>query len=340
MSRSFMPSDLYRFGLWSIVKVCYAVLPIPLLFWWAGVRGSWHSRASGQRSTVKRNLASAYGSAKNEKEIDAIVQRHYRYLKRMPLSKIWPKLQRFAYASQCDIEGLNHLDSALREGKGVILLVTKFGYPRLIKPLLRRRNYPVLIVGPTMKEKPRPLTAFGSFLYYKLLRMPEFSRLEDNDIAIGLNVRPLVQALGQNKILILTVDGLRSSNLMKMSFLGGRTVFSGGAFSLARMTGARILPTFAVESDHGLIAIKVCIETPLELVDKGDPKRDDTHMLQQYASIYESYVHRWPHLFYWMGRHLYAKKQHRALKAKVENRYDGQFKVRRQDEQRQALSKS
>jgi KDO2-lipid IV(A) lauroyltransferase len=329
MQKIFKLGDVYWTLVWLITKIAYRIVPVPLLFLWAQAKGFLLSFVSTERFAVKENLVKVFGHEKSEKEIRRIVRQHFEHLQRLQLSKIWHKIQGHAYANRCPVEGLPHLDAALRDGKGVILLTAHFGYSRQIKHFLRLRNYPAWIVGSQLpKDRPDPLTKFGRFVHERLLKIPEFVPAEENDLPTGLNVRPLVQALQRNEIVILTADGLRSSSVIEGRLLGVRTAFAAGSVSLARGTGAQILPAFVVDSGEGLIGLKLCIEPPLALQHTANPKDDCRANLERFARVFENYIQRYPHLSRWSKREFFGKRR-KALKAEVTDRYAGHFKARK-----------
>ena len=329
MNNKFRLSDVYWALVWLALKIVYLIVPVPLLFLWARMKGFVLSFLSKERSEVIKNLANIFGNKKSEKEIRAIARQHFMHLERLEFSKIWRKIQGFAFAKRCPLEGLQHLDAALAEGKGAILLTAHYGYSRQIRHFLRLHNYPAWIVGSQLpKDKPDPLSKFGRFLHDRVFKIPEFKVEEENDLPTGLNIRPLVQKLQKNEIVILTADGLRASNVVEGKLLGVRTAFATGSVSLARGTGAKILPAFVVDSGSGLIGLKLCLEPRLELQYTDNPKDDFKANLAQFARVFETYMMRYPHLSRWTKREFFGKR-HKALKAVVADRYRGHFKARK-----------
>lgn len=329
MSRKkFQPSDLAQAFAWLMQKISYTLLPMPLLFWQARMRGRWHAWTSPERAEIERNIVSVLGDFKSAHEVKLVARRFFEHEERQALSRIWHKLHGFAGLDRCKIEGLSYLDEALRAGKGVILLTAHFGYSRLLKYALRLKNYKVWLVGPKVSSNRRKqMSSWGKKVYYDWLNMPEFSAAEENDFEAGLNVRPLAQALARNEILVLTADGLRASNLMPVQLLGQTSAFATGSVSLARGTSATILPAFVVDADTDLIGMKICLEPALALEHTDNPKEDYRVSLERFAKIFESYMRRYPHFLQWSRRDLFAKRR-KALRADVSDRYHGNFKAR------------
>jgi KDO2-lipid IV(A) lauroyltransferase len=329
MSTYFRLSDLFWALVWLAKKIAYTIAPVPLLFLWARMKGWVRSFISPDRREIKKNLTNVFGDEKSEKEIGRLARQHFVHLERLEFSKIWRKVQGYAFAKRCPIEGLENLHAALAEGKGAILLTAHYGYSRQIRHLLRLHDFPAWIVGSQLpKDKPDPLSKFARFLHDRVFKMPEFKAEEENDLPTGLNIRPLVQKLQQNEIVILTADGLRASNVVEGKLLGVRTAFATGSVSLARGTGAKILPAFVVDSGSGLIGLKLCLEPPLALQHTDNPKEDFKANLEKFALVFETYMRRYPHLSRWTKREFFGKR-YKALKAAVTDRYRGHFKARK-----------
>jgi KDO2-lipid IV(A) lauroyltransferase len=323
MQKTFKFSDLYWALIWAITKISYLIVPVPLLFLFVNVKGYVLSFISPKRAKVRESLSSFFGDTKSEKELRVIARRYFQYMERLNLSLLWPKIQGFAWADKCAIEGLQHLEAALAQGKGAILLTSHFGYSRLIKPLLKRKNHKVWLVGPqNMQDNSEPWSKFADFAYNKLLKMPVFSLRENNDLPTTLNVRPLVQVLQRNEILVLTADGLRASNLVPVKIGPEMVPFAAGSVSLARGTGTMILPTFVVDSGKGLIGLKMVIGKPLELQHSRDQKDDFQVNLERFGRIFEDLVYRYPQLYRWKKPGFFKRRLER-LDSDVADRYLG-----------------
>jgi KDO2-lipid IV(A) lauroyltransferase len=309
------------------LKLLYSFVPIPLLFRGASLSGTIRSLVSKKRHALIRLLASLFGHEKTAAEIRLIARRHFQYLQRRDLAWIWPQLQGFAHSQHCPIEGLHHIDAALSQGNGAILLTAHFGYGRLIKPLLRKRQYPVLVVGPQIVKEPGQKPSRRRIYRNSLLRLPRFSASKDNDLPTGLNVRPLVDALRRNQLLVMTADGLRASTLVCANLLGELVPFASGPFSLAKGTGAQILPTFVVDSEADAIGIKVVIQEPMAIADTGRPKCDLQSNIDRFAQHLESFIRHFPHLYLYIhgAKSNRFKRRLSAMKVDVADRHRGRF---------------
>ncbi|MEK7728149.1 MAG: lysophospholipid acyltransferase family protein [candidate division KSB1 bacterium] len=326
----FRPSDLYWPVVWLCGKMFYAVAPVPLLFLWANLKGWYKSLTSPQRTAAYNNLFAVFGDVKSEREIRALVRRHFQYAEKNELTYLLPRLPVFARPERWPVEGLEHLEAALAAGKGAILLSAHYGYARMIKPILSMRGYKVSIVGPKAgirysrrykqerEQKRSEFTRFGKFMHQRLQVARD--SYDVIDLAATLNIRPLVQVLKRNEILFIQGDGLHAANLVNVEILGQSIPFPQGIMSIARGTGAAVVPVFAVDTP-GNLGLRIVIETPICFGEDvaAAPDTAAAH-IEKFARVFESYVKRYPHLYRWTREKWMEKRRERG-KRTVQERY-------------------
>ena len=179
------------------------------------------------------------------------------------------------------IEGLEHLEEALRGGGGAILASAHFGYARLIKPILGVHGCPALLVGDQVDDEWLPIAA--------------------EDLPVSLNLRPHLAALRENRPLIILADGRSATSFIHVPMLGVRVRFAPGAMRIARATGAPVLPTFVVDQGtlRDPLAIRLVIHPPLALQSTEDATADTIENLSRFAAVYAQELERNPHNIYW-----------------------------------------
>jgi len=290
-------------GIWRTSKLLYYTIPLKFLFLYAKVKGRlFDSFISKKRFTLKKNLISVFGHAKNEKEIKLILRKHFEFLEKVKMINVWIKLREFSNADRyCCIEGLHYLDSALSQRKGVILLSAHFGYPRLITYVLKKRKNNVWLVELTSSKNNDKVANFnhpGSILY-GLLKVPQVEGLNDNtDFGTHFNVRPLIRLLQNNGILVILGDGFPALNFVTAKMLDQNVFLSTGTMSLARKAGAVVLPAFMVDYKNSM-GVKLVIEKPIRLEKNKDQRRDLILDTRSFVGVLESYLYRYPYLYHW-----------------------------------------
>jgi lauroyl/myristoyl acyltransferase len=204
------------------------------------------------------------------------------------------------------VQGVGHLREALEQGRGVILWESVgLGQRTLSKQVLHRRGFPVYQV-----HAEGHMRGFGSggrsatWMRNQVIK-PLFKRLESASVlgVIYLSgsgslafTRQLLGLLESNTIVCVSGDGGMGQKQIPLQFLGRTRGFATGMVSLARLSGATILPLFCVEESRG--GTKLVIEAPIH-IPIGVPK--DLAMqesLAQYTRLLESYVKRYPEQ-YW-----------------------------------------
>ncbi len=120
------------------------------------------------------------------------------------------------------------------------------------------------------------------------------------DLPAEINLRPHLAAIARNDTLIILGDGLTARALWRFPVLGIDVYFSPGAVSMARATGAPILPTFVVddlERKHP-VGLRLVIHRPLDIQVTSDANADHEVNLRRFAAAYEQQVRTHPHLWY------------------------------------------
>lgn len=141
-----------------------------------------------------------------------------------------------ALAQFAGIEGLEHMDAAMAEGRGVILLTAHAGNYELGGVLLRARNLKVHAV-----YKPDRFEAVE--------RLREGLRAQGGVVGIpvdgvGFSTLPLVKLLREGALVGMQGDRDYSLNGLKVPFFGREVPFPRGPWELAAMTGASIVTSF------------------------------------------------------------------------------------------------
>jgi KDO2-lipid IV(A) lauroyltransferase len=147
-----------------------------------------------------------------------------------------------ALAQFASLEGPEHLDAAMAEGRGVILLTAHAGNYELGGLLLRARNLKVHTV-----YKPDRFAAVE--------RLREQLRAQGGVVGIpvdgvGFSTLPLVKLLREGRLVGMQGDRDFSLNGVPMPFFGREVPFPRGPWELAAMTGAPIVTSFFYADEH------------------------------------------------------------------------------------------
>jgi len=257
-----------------------------------------------KRRLIERNLAQTFGESLRPNEITPIVKSSFYQFWLEAFSMRSLSLRR-AESTRLTTRGVEHLRQALDKGKGAILWDSScFGRNVLAKQVLHDHGFSVhQVYGENYAGgfyTPCPATWVRRRLIKRF-----FGNCEKPYVAEVLNLplweplpvmRTLFERLKENRIVCVAGDGTLGWNWVHKRFLWLQRGFSTGMVSLARMTGAPILPLFCIqESDNKIVMI---IEPPIESDFTKDRDKASQTCIEQYVNLLDSYIRRHPGQYY------------------------------------------
>jgi KDO2-lipid IV(A) lauroyltransferase len=299
------PGDLLLIGSAAFSHLYYRYLPLPLLYGLAALTGitSWLGDANTRRKVgeaLQTSLPRLTAAERRE-----VIRKHSLYKRKLRLSYRLLLASRDRAATRWSIDGLEHLEAALALGKGVVLVTTHFGYGRLAPLILEQRGYTLLLLGQPDKQRRLNRT--------KVARWAArfFTSKRSRDLPSALNLRPLLAALARNEIVLTAFDGAWSSTVVGTDILGQRMAFMGGIFSVAKASGAALLPAFVVDDNPARRDVRLVIEPALQF--SGDEEPTELAGLRAFVPVLEETIARYPHLLDWRK----AARQTRRIRARA-----------------------
>jgi lauroyl/myristoyl acyltransferase len=282
--------EIVLWFIWFPVRKLIKPLPIKLnyffalflafFFYWLNQKRRW-----GVIEEVKR----LFGKRFNEKDIKRIVKASFIiFVKRQVENLLFGSFTKDELNQMAFIEGMDHLNKALQERKGVILLLSHFGSFLLPLPVLGYRGYKVIQVGG------KPLLEGNSPVHRKIFefRKNETDKLPIQFIQSDQYLRTLIRALNNNAVLVIAFDGRAGDKWIPVQLLNRTGYFSPGPFNLAIKTGAQILPTFVVRGKNN--RHKIIFEPPMELEITNTKEETLKINTIKFAKIFEKYLLRYP----------------------------------------------
>ncbi len=186
------------------------------------------------------------------------------------------------------VAGIEHLKDAQAQGKGVIILSAHFGNWELIAPKLGALGF-----GITAVMQPMANPVFDA--YFRRLRTSTGITIINNDRG---GLRQALKTLQNNGILLLLADQHPFAPAPEILFFGHRTPIQVGPASLARTTGAKIVPAFSLRESRG--RHRIVIEPALEYTLTKEKAADITQICRLYHRIYERYIRAYPDHWLWL----------------------------------------
>jgi lauroyl/myristoyl acyltransferase len=183
------------------------------------------------------------------------------------------------------IEGREHFDEALKQGKGVIVLTAHLGNWELGGVVLGLLGYPFWAVALPHKDK----------------RVNDFFNFQRESkgvkvIPFGRAARMCLNLLQNNKMVALVGDRDFTGRGIPVDFFGKPALFPEGPAAFALQTGAPIVPGFMVRKPDDSFLLK--IEKTISVEPTGNKQQDILSVTRQFAALFEDYIRRYPDQWY------------------------------------------
>jgi KDO2-lipid IV(A) lauroyltransferase len=192
------------------------------------------------------------------------------------------------------VKGLEHIDEALAQGKGLVLATAHLGSPDGLIYLAPLFSYQ--ITAPAEHLRPERL-----FRYVVSLRKRGGITLLPADGPL----LALFRALKRNEIVAVAADRDTTESGIMVDFFGAPARLPDGHVQLAMRTGAKLALAFGRREPDNTYTIE--IHSPLELEDTGDFKRDVRANMEKVVVGLEKVIRQHPEqwlMFYplWRSR--------------------------------------
>ena len=193
--------------------------------------------------------------------------------------------------SRIALVGREHLDAALAEGNGVLLLSAHLGNFFLLGSRLAIEGYSTSV----LVNQPRD----GRFA-----ELMDDYRLQVRQRTIHARprreaLRELNLALRQNQAVVMIADEFRQGKGIEVPFFGGTVIARRGPVTLALRTGAAIVPAYLVRQAND--SLKLIIEPELELDRSGKGSAQITENTVRMTQWLERTVRAYPDQWNWMN---------------------------------------
>jgi len=183
-------------------------------------------------------------------------------------------------------QGREHLDSAVRQGRGVIFVSAHFGSMDVASAAAPMLGYRIVAVAQPLRPK-----ALMDWLSASRARMGITLIPPDRS---GLK---LLRALRQGAMIALVIDtGIQETGGVEVEFFGHPTLFPAGPAKLARWSGAPLVFALARRVAPGRFVVQA---TPPVMPERSDdPQRDIRAITQRLVDIFTEFVRRHPEQWY------------------------------------------
>lgn len=274
----------------KIVGVCVSRLPRSVTLLIGGLVGRIAYRfASQQRKQACENLRLGLNLS-DDQQIKKKVKICFENLGKTVVEFMqFPRLDQKKIQKFIKFEGLEHIEDALVQGNGAIILTGHFGNWELLAASISANVAPLT---PIVRELRSPKL---NTLVSKYREMAGYSTIDRNT-----GVREALRCLRSNRLLGIVADVDTTVNGVFVNFFGrpAYTPYSPIAFALK--TGAAILPSFIIRQPDG--THRAIIEPPMMLKRSDIKEKELVENTQKFTQIIESYIRKYPEQWIWMHK--------------------------------------
>jgi KDO2-lipid IV(A) lauroyltransferase len=239
----------------------------------------WYVSAPAARAAVRDNLRHILGREPSRRQVQAVfINGALNYWDTLAI----PHLNRKQLRDMVTLRGLEHVDAALAQGKGAILVSAHLGSVSLVGQAVPAIGYPIL----SLVEQIEPRRLYEFFTHQRerfgVRLLP----------ASGAALRELLAALRRNEIVGLISDRDVSGNGLFADFFDAPARFPEGPAALAVRTGAPILPAVVVRRPDG--HFDAIIEPPLAMPATPDTRANVLQLTQAMARHLQYHIANHP----------------------------------------------
>lgn len=277
------------FATWIIKHVSFSVMRVVTrIFFFIGFLFT-----IKQKNIARESLQIAFGKEKSQQERDRILYSCFDNLARGMMELMYSMehpewIRKIAY-----FEGKEHLDRALAQGNGVILVSAHFGiFPLMLLRCVQEGYATSAIIRQTRDEDVEKhfldlRTRLGLKTIYAV------PRKECVDASL--------KALRHKECVFIPLDqNFGNGRGVFVDFFGQKAATATGPVVLAMRTKAPIVPIFTIrDSDN---KHRIIVEPPIELEYRPDDKQMVEANIAKITQIIERYIRTYPQEWGWMHR--------------------------------------
>lgn len=239
---------------------------------------------AGKQRTYFHNLSRVLGDQASPAELNGVARRAFQNLLKNYFDLFrWHRISKPRLMTQlAGLHGFEHMENAVKQGKGVIAGSGHFGAWDLVINLAAVYLETEVIV-PNERLKPEKL-----FQYVLGLRSEQGIHIVPLDVAPRL----MIKALRAGKIVGLAYDRDITHTGPIVDFFGAPAQLPDGAVQLALKYGAPVIIGFSVRQPDNRSVVYV--EPPFEFENTGDLHHDIQAGVQKIAAVLERYIRQYP----------------------------------------------
>ena len=284
----------------SIILFCFQCVPLSIrkLFFKFLLMLYYHTAAK-QRLIALHNLRCAFPE-KDMEELIRIAKGVYLNLA-ITAAEFFsmPSITRENLHEWVEMEGLEHFEAGIAQGKGLLTIIAHFGNWELMP-----------VTFPLFLKFPKP-----SYIVYRPLDSPVLDNMVEHVRTINGNEmipkwgsgKRIMELLKENhSIAILSDQNVAAREGVFVDFFGRPACTGVGLAVLALRSGAPVLPMFMARQKSG--KYKFILKPLVEISQTGDYERDLLENTQRFTKVVEDVVREYPDQWFWIHQRWKTKK--------------------------------
>lgn len=227
---------------------------------------------------IRNNVSKVLNLNINDKKIHRIANRIFiNWAKNIVDLLKHPIISKEKLKQRVEIEGLEHLDNALKKGRGAVIITAHLGNFEWGACRIAVEGYKIWVLSLVIKNK-----LVGKFF--------ESNRLSKGPKTIYINrMLNVFRILKNNEIVAIPSDRDPTGRAARpFKFFGKTAYLPSGALQIALKSGAPLIPSFIWRKDkynHSQI-----IETPIDLIREGDKETLIAKNMEKVLKVMEKYI--------------------------------------------------
>ncbi|MBF0456791.1 MAG: lysophospholipid acyltransferase family protein [Nitrospirae bacterium] len=300
--------DLLRLVVWYPLRWTLEALPVASSLVLLNKMGELHFMLSrGKTKLLNDNLSKLMTIENAEKT--TVIKDYFKnhYVDRLIIF-LFPRFHTRQIEQTIEFEGLEHLDAAVKKGRGVILVHGHFGPVHIPLVALARLGYRMKQIGLPSDDG---LSWIGRHVAFRL-RLKYEAKIPAEIVNAESFLRPVFLWLKDGGVVMVTGDGSGTEKHVGrhevFDFLGQKVLFPLGPAILAEKTGAEILPLFVTPGSSK--PYKIIIGTPLA----GPDAQHDIHTItKRFICGLEGKIKEYPAFMHFLDRFSPAYSKNKLL---------------------------
>jgi KDO2-lipid IV(A) lauroyltransferase len=242
-----------------------------------------------ERIKAINNLNIAYGEEKSQAEIHAMAREVFINLGKsgaefaIKMGQNTPE----QYFKNLEVRGNEHLQEALKKGKGILGLISHIGCWEGTALGLPMLGIPSYAIGKKLGNEQLNTLLFESR-----------GKKGVKTLARGSSYKTILRVLTENNLVGILIDQDTEVRGVFVDFYGKPAYTPVGAAMLAMDSGAPVLPAFYLKKDDD--TYEFIIEKEIPLVMTGNRRKDMEENTRLFHAVIEKYIKKYPTQWVWM----------------------------------------